>query len=179
MKLLILFGPPSVGKTTVGQQIESQTSFKLFHNHMVMDGVMHIFGVGTPAEDRLSRAIRTQVLTEAADANIDLVFTYVWNFGKDKGKHNIDTYKHIYESRGGEVHFVELMAPLETRIARAAHPERRRFKMYAPDATDIIALEASKVFTSPTPFFYPDNYQRIDTTDKTPEQIAAEIISML
>lgn len=61
MKLLILFGPPAVGKTTIGKLIESTTDFKLFHNHMVMDGIMHIFGVGTPSEDRLSKIVRTEL----------------------------------------------------------------------------------------------------------------------
>lgn len=101
MKLLILFGSPAVGKTTIGKLIESATDFKLFHNHMVMDGIMHIFGVGTPAEDKLSKIVRTNIIEEAAENNINLIFTYVWNFDKEKGKINIDTYKKVYESHGG------------------------------------------------------------------------------
>ena len=95
-KLLIIFGPPSVGKTTVGKVIESKTDFKLFHNHMVMDGIMHLFGVGTSSEDKLSRIIRESVIKEAARNDMNLIFTYVWNFGKEKGKTNIDFYKNIY-----------------------------------------------------------------------------------
>jgi len=90
MKLLILFGPPAVGKTTIGKLIERATDFKLFHNHMVMDGIMHIFGVGTPSEDRLSKMVRTNIIEEAASQGTNLIFTYVWNFGKEKGKVNID-----------------------------------------------------------------------------------------
>lgn len=51
MKLLVLIGPPAVGKATVGRIIAEKTNFKLFHNHMIMDGVIELFGVGTPAED--------------------------------------------------------------------------------------------------------------------------------
>src|SRR5688500_8223965 len=107
MNLLILFGPPAVGKLTVGKLLERQTGFTLFHNHAIMDDIMHIFGRGTPSEDRLSRVIRENVIQEAAEAQIDLIFTYVWNFSKDKGKQNIDSYKQHYESRGGKVYFVE------------------------------------------------------------------------
>ncbi len=179
MKLLILFGPPAVGKTTIGKLLESQTDFKLFHNHMVMDGIMHIFGVGTPSEDKLSKLVRTQIITEAAEAGIDLVFTYVWNFGKEKGKTNIDLYKKIYEDRGGEVLFVELTAPLDARVIRASHPGRKRLKAHAPDAKRVAYLESALDFTSPKPFYYPDAYISVDTTDKEPEVIAAEIIARL
>jgi len=179
MKLLILFGPPSVGKTTVGKIIESKTDFKLFHNHMVMDGVMHLFGVGTPAEDRLSREIRSRIIEEAAIAGMNLVFTYVWNFGIEKGKNNIDHYKEMYESRGGEVLFVELGAALPTRVHRAKSPERAELKKYAPDSERVALLDATKNFTSPHPFFYPDAYTKIDTEEKTPEAIADEIIEIV
>jgi shikimate kinase len=37
MKLVILFGPPAVGKMTVGQQLANLTGFKLFHNHMTIE----------------------------------------------------------------------------------------------------------------------------------------------
>jgi hypothetical protein len=179
MRLLILFGPPSVGKTTVGKLIESQTNFKLFHNHMVMDGIMHIFGVGTSAEDRLSRIVRTEIIEEAANSGIDLIFTYVWNFGRDKGRTNIDAYKRIYESRGGDVLFVELTAPLAERVSRASHPDRRRFKTHAPDAEEVAQIETRLDFKSPSPFFYPKAYKQIDTADKSPEEIAREIITLL
>lgn len=52
MKLLVLFGPPAVGKMTIGKAIEDRSDFKLFHNHMVMDGIMRLFGVGSESEDR-------------------------------------------------------------------------------------------------------------------------------
>jgi hypothetical protein len=179
VKLLILFGPPSVGKTTVGKILEQTTDFKLFHNHMVMDGVMHIFGVGTPAEDRLSKLVRTGIIKEAAEANINLIFTYVWNFGREKGKINIDTYKHIYESRGGEVQFVELIAPLEIRVKRADSPERRQAKVHAPDAERVAQLEKTLDLESPSPFFYPESYTQINTADKTPTQITQEVAALL
>jgi broad-specificity NMP kinase len=179
MKLLILFGSPSVGKTTVGKTLETITDFKLFHNHMVMDGIMHIFGVGTPSEDRLSKLVRTQIIEEAAESNMNLIFTYVWNFDKTKGKTNIDIYKHAYESRGGEVIFVELVAPLNIRVERAGSPERKRLKAHAPDAERVNELESLLNFKSPSPFFYPNSYTQIDTTSKSPSEIAEEIKKLL
>ncbi len=177
-KLLIIFGPPAVGKTAVGKILESKLDFKLFHNHMVMDGVMHLFGVGTPSEDKLSRIIRENIIKEAADNNINLIFTYVWNFKKEKGKNNIDIYKDLYEKSGGEVVFVELTAPLSVRAERANDNMRNVEKKYAPNKERVIALEETSSFISPTPFFY-KNYIKINTDNKTPESIADEIIAFL
>ena len=146
---------------------------------MVMDGIMHIFGVGTPSEDRLSKLVRTQIIEEAAKSDVSLIFTYVWNFGQKKGKLNIDTYKAIYEKNGGEVLFVELAAPLDVRVIRASHPERKRLKAHAPDAKKVEQLETQLDFNSPSPFFYPEAYAKIDTTDKTPEQTAQKVIELL
>jgi hypothetical protein len=176
MKLLVLFGPPSVGKMTVGKCIEEQTNFKLFHNHMVMDGVMHIFGKNTPPEDRLSRLIRESIILEAAASNIDLVLTYVWNFSLDKGKQNMDAYTRLYESQGGSVVFVELTAPLAVRKERAANPSRFDAKTYTADADEVARLEATRNFTSPSPFFYPNQYLKIDTTACAPKDTAKIII---
>lgn len=178
MKLLILFGPPAVGKATVGRIIAKQTDFRLFHNHMVMDGVIELFGVGTPAEDRLSRLIRSEVIKEAAESNMNLIFTYVWNFNRDKGKNNIDLFKSMYESKGGEVIFVELKAPLEDRMLRAETPERKQTKAHAPDATRVAYLDSICDYTSPSPFFF-GNYLSIDTGGKTAETVASEVISAI
>lgn len=179
MKLLIIFGAPAVGKTTVGQIIESRTDYTLFHNHMIMDGVMHIFGVGSPAEDRLSKTIRTAIITEAAKSGVNLIFTYMWNFDNPKGRKNIDSYKQIYEQYGGEVQFVELTADLATRLDRAAHPDRHSKKAHAPDAKRVADLATTLNTTSPSPFYYPEHYIHIDTTNQTPGQIADQIITRL
>src|SRR3989338_2465288 len=165
-KLLIIFGPPAVGKLTVGKIVEEKTDFKLFHNHMIMDGVMHLFGVGTPSEDRLSRIIRENIIQEAAESKMNLIFTYVWNFAKDKGKINIDRYKNIYESKGGEVFFIELVANIDIRAGRAEHPLRNKEKLHAPNKERVLALDQTHNFTSPIPFFY-TNYIQINTENKT------------
>lgn len=178
MKFLILFGGPAVGKTTVGKILESKSNFKLFHNHMVMDGIMHLFGVGTSTENKLSRIVRESVIKEASTAGINLIFTYVWNFTEKRGKNNIDIYKNIYEAAGGEVIFVELVAPLSVRAERANNHMRNVEKKYAPDKDKVIALESTLNFTSPNPFFYP-NYFKINTENKSPEAVAEEILPLI
>ena len=35
--LVIIFGPPAVGKMTVGSKLSKLTGLKLFHNHMTIE----------------------------------------------------------------------------------------------------------------------------------------------
>ena len=46
-KLVIIMGPPAVGKMTVGQELAKITGLKLFHNHITIDLVSEFFSVRT------------------------------------------------------------------------------------------------------------------------------------
>ena len=43
MKLIVIFGPPAVGKMTVGKELSRITKLKLFHNHMSIELVNKFF----------------------------------------------------------------------------------------------------------------------------------------
>ncbi|MBP9667747.1 hypothetical protein KBD87_02990 [Candidatus Saccharibacteria bacterium] len=178
MKLLIIFGPPAVGKATVGNLVEKMTDFTLFHNHMVTDGIMHIFGKDSESESKLSREIRSAIIGEAAATGKNLIFTYVWNFNTPRGKRNIDHYKQLYEQHGGTVQFIELCAPLEERVQRADTKERWQRKYHTADGNEVRALERGRSFISPDPFYYPDIYTRIDAVG-TAQETADAIVQLL
>ena len=44
MKLVWIIGDAAVGKMTVGQELMKQTGLRLFHNHMMIEPVLEIFG---------------------------------------------------------------------------------------------------------------------------------------
>jgi shikimate kinase len=54
MKLVILFGPPAVGKMTVGQELAKATGLKLFHYHVTIELVLNFFEFGTKEFSRLN-----------------------------------------------------------------------------------------------------------------------------
>jgi hypothetical protein len=79
MKLMLLYGPPAVGKLTIAKEIARLTGFKVFHNHLTVNVVAAIFPRGTPAYRRLLWDIRYVVFAEAARANIEgLLFTVLY-----------------------------------------------------------------------------------------------------
>ena len=44
MKLVLIIGAGAVGKMTVGQELMKITNLRLFHNHMMIEPVIDIFG---------------------------------------------------------------------------------------------------------------------------------------
>src|SRR5690606_25907473 len=78
-KLLILFGPPAVGKMTVGKEIAARTGLKLFHNHMTIELVIQFFDFGTVPFQRLVDTYRRLMMEEVAQSDLPgLIFTFVW-----------------------------------------------------------------------------------------------------
>ncbi len=76
--LLVILGPPAVGKMTVGRALCARSVFRLFHNHMTIEPLAETFGHATHQPNRLNGEFRRRVFEEAAAADLDLVFTYVW-----------------------------------------------------------------------------------------------------
>ncbi len=44
MKLVLIIGSGAVGKMTVGQELMKITDLRLFHNHMMIEPVLDVFG---------------------------------------------------------------------------------------------------------------------------------------
>lgn len=112
--LLVLFGPPAVGKMTIGRAVAESSTFRLFHNHMTIEPLLETFGYGSPPFETLNREFRRRVLEEAAGHGVDLVFSVVWALDSQDDLREMESYVGIF----GSVAFVELRADLGTRLAR-------------------------------------------------------------
>ena len=127
MRLIIIYGPPSVGKLTVATELANTTGLKLFHYHLSIDLALRIFEFGTDAFLRLVRNICLQVISEATEEGVNgIIFTFVHGrFPKDSDF--IDRVTSKVEKHDGEVYLVRLYcdrATLEKRVvspSRAAH----------------------------------------------------------
>ncbi len=119
--LLIVFGPPAVGKMTIGRAVCARTDFHLFHNHMTIEPLLETFGFGTPAFNTLNGEFRTRVLQEAAKNDVNLLFSVVWALDCQEDLDVTNSYIEIF---GGDVAFVELRATLDSRLERNRTDER-------------------------------------------------------
>ncbi|HKP70775.1 MAG TPA: AAA family ATPase [Pyrinomonadaceae bacterium] len=168
MKLIIIHGPPAVGKLTIGSEIARLTGFKLFHNHISIDYVKSVIDFGTPAFWRAVGNVRFGLIAEAAKENIDLIHTFCYEFGADD-EHFAGLISSA-EDYGGEVHLVLLNCSDEARRIRISNESRVRIgKLVDPESVGRNNID----LTSP----YPGRETLIlDTTIASATETAERII---
>lgn len=180
MKLIIIFGPQAVGKMTVGQELEKITDLRLFHNHMTIELVVKFFDYSTDVAKRLVALFREEMFKAVAESDLEgMIFTYVWGFDLESEWAYIDKVCEIFESRGGEVCFVELEANIEERLKRNTHPNRLEHKASKRDTEAskkrlLDAYETYRVNSHPGEITR-EAYLRIDNTDVPAQEVARRI----
>lgn len=181
MKFVVIFGPPAVGKMTVGQELAKLTGLKLFHNHMTIELVLNFFKFDDPRFGKLVSEFRRRVFEEVAASELPgLIFTFVWALDLEDDKDFIDRSCDIFRQKGAEVYFVELAAELPERLTRNESESRLSHK---PSKRDVktskeLLLEHDEKyrFNSNGDFFYNENYLKIDNTHLPPQEAALKIV---
>lgn len=191
MKLLLILGPPAVGKMTVGREIARRSSFRLFHNHHTIEPLVEVFGYGTPPFTILNGEFRRRVIEESARHGLDLIFTFVWNMEDPADAAEVDELVAPYAGPGGQIVVVELSADLTTRLARnrgeerlAAKPTKRNVE-WSED--NLRALESHQLNSDPAgvqqspadDFLGRHAHLRLDTTDLSASQSADLVLAWL
>lgn len=122
MKMIVLYGPPAVGKQTIAEELAKQTDIKLFYGHLTWNAVNPIFPWGTESFKNVLPEIRSIMMAEAARANIDLIFSFVYSPSR---KHVAEKYYfEQIENNGGEICLVRLFAPTKTMEERVSEQSR-------------------------------------------------------
>jgi hypothetical protein len=186
--LLFVFGPPAVGKMTVGRAIADASDFRLFHNHHVLEPLLDVFDYGTPPFNRLLEEFRLRVLEEAATSGTDLVYTLVWALDLPEDSAYLRRHLRPFVDAGQAIAFVELYAGLETRLARNRTPYRlaekksKRDLEWSDDNVRDLDRHVLSTGVRPTPAdeliaAYP--HLRIDNTSRSAEDVATEALAWL
>ncbi len=119
MHLIVIFGPPAVGKMAVGQELEQITGLRLFHNHMAIEPVLQFFPFGSAPFVRIVNSFRIHVFREVAESDLPgLIYTFIWSLDDATDKRYIDGVCDLFRAQGSEIHFVELYATLDERLRR-------------------------------------------------------------
>ena len=177
MKLIVLIGDAAVGKMTVGQELMKQTGLRLFHNHMMIEPVIEIFGA---FNGYVTQQLREVIFHEFAKSdNKGLIFTYLWAFDMQSDWDYVAHVSEIFRQQGAEIYYVELIAPQEVRLQRNETDNRLAHKASKRD------LEASRArllrddanyrcvsLPGEIPF---ENYLRIDNSEISAETAAKMI----
>lgn len=182
MKLVIIFGPPAVGKMTVGQELAKLTDLKLFHNHMSLELVNNFFDFGTPQLGRLDKKIRFAIFEEVADSDLEgLIFTIVLAFNYQEDLDYLNEIVAIFESKGAEVCMVELKADLQERLKRNKQESRLQNKASKRnlEVSEKNLLQSDEMYRMHTIDNELANWPvlKIDNTDIGPREVAERIVT--
>ncbi len=186
-ELLLIIGPPAVGKMTVGRALCARSDFRLFHNHHTIEPLIEVFGYGTPAFDTLNVEFRRRVVEEAAAAGTRLVFTFVWGVDLPGDAAHVRDLVAPYERAGLPISVVELTADLGTRLHRNATEARLDAKPSKRDLawseSNVRTMDAEhRMNTDPDrpsladAFLAERAHLRLDNVDLTPEE-AADVVA--
>ena len=179
--LVMLIGPPAVGKMTVGHELAARTGLRLFHNHHTIDLVLRFFPFGSPPFRRLVGEFRRRVLEEVAESDLPgLIFTYVCAFDQPSDTAAVEEWAGIFRSRGGRVVFVELEASQGERLRR----NETEFRLAEKSSKRDVAASRQRLLDDDARFQLNsrgacdgrDDWLRIETTD-VPAAAAAELIA--
>jgi shikimate kinase len=181
MKLIIIFGPPAVGKMTVGLELANFTGLKLFHNHMSIELVLPFFDFGEPQFNQLVSEFRRRIFEVVASSNLPgLIFTFVWALDVDADKKFIDETCEIFRAKGADIYFVELEADLAERLKRNESELRLTQKPSKRDvgkSREILLKHVEEYrFNTDGDFFYPQNYLKLENTSLSAREAATRII---
>jgi hypothetical protein len=177
MKLLLLFGNSAVGKMTVGQELAKITPLRLFHNHMMIEPVLEIFG---QFRGDVIQKLRTVVLEEFGKSDqYGMIFTYMMAFDMPSEYEYINRVIEVLGVAEEDVCYAELVAPQDIRLARNVTENRLKNKASKRDieASNARLLRddaAHRMESLPgeIPF---ENYIKIDNTELSPETVALMI----
>ena len=177
MDLILILGSGAVGKMTVGQELMKITDFRLFHNHMMIEPVLEIFG---SFQGQLVTKLREEIFEEFMKTDYQgLIFTYMMGFDFDSEWEYIKSLSDKFEATGGTVYYVELVADQEERLKRNKSENRLNNKASKRD----LALSDERLKyedehyrlvsrDGEVPF---ENYIKIDNTHIEADKVAAMI----
>ena len=177
MKLVIIIGNAAVGKMTVGQELMKITDLRLFHNHMTIEPVIEIFGYFS---GRTINRLREVIFEEyAKSTNYGLIFTYMWAFDLQSDWDYIAKVTELFKEAGGDVYYIELIAPQSTRLERNITENRLRHKASKQSIETsnerLLRDDANHRCESHEGEITFENYLRIDNTSLAPDVVAQKI----
>ncbi len=185
MYFIIIFGPPAVGKMTVGLEIEKLTGIKLFHNHTTIEPVLKLFEFGSPPFNRLVSSFRDQIFNEVANSDLPgLIFTLVWDLDSEYDKQFVMESCAKFEQDNANISLVELSADLDERLIRNRLPDRLEAKPskrnIEKSEINLMALENNhRLNSNGNNINVPYKHISIDTTKLSASQTAQIIIDKL
>lgn len=175
MKLIILYGPPAVGKLTIASELAGTTDVKVFDNHQVIDMfsslVSREYSEFSPTVYEIIRTILEAVI-KADQSNVVITFAYAANIPRDV--EFLNQIISFARKHGSEVYPVFLQCDNSTLLQRATESSR---KAYGKITTREAMQAAIHKYDFNTPLDIEGNVT-FNTAEKSAKEVAAEIMKL-
>ncbi|MBR6186797.1 MAG: shikimate kinase [Clostridia bacterium] len=172
MRLVVIIGSGAVGKMTVGQELMRQTGLRLFHNHMMIEPVIEIFGRYDGQTIVELRQVVFRRFLESGGPG--MIFTYMWAFDQQRDWDYIMDVAKLFDPTGEDVYWVELVADQRVRLARNRTENRLKNKASKRDLdfseNTILHEDERYRLESLEGEMTMENYLKIDNTNLTPQE---------
>lgn len=169
MKLVLIIGAGAVGKMTVGQELMKITNLRLFHNHMMIEPVIDIFGkYKRDTIDKLKEIIIDDFVNSD---NEGMIITLIWAFDLPTEWEYVDNLTKRFD----EVYCVELIASQNVRLKRNSTDNRLKHKASKRDveASNVRLLNEERYRLVSNEGEIPfKNYLRINNENIEPDVVA-------
>ncbi|MCC7367669.1 MAG: AAA family ATPase [Chloroflexi bacterium] len=174
MHLVYIYGPPGVGKLTVGRALVELTGYRLFHNHLMVDLAASLFARETPEYFDYIRVIRGAGFEAAARNGVSLVATGVYR-GTEVQNEAMRWMLGPVLEHGGRPLFVQLTCEREEWLRRVQSASRAALNKITDPAFAVSFLEQHNLHAT-MPF---EPHLAIDTSGREPDDVAREIVRRL
>lgn len=171
MKIILLYGPPAVGKLTIATLLHRKTGYKLLHNHAIQDPITKIIPVDNPSNRLLVREFRLRMLEEAIKNNISLILTF--SIAGNEPFRHIEDIIEMGEMYNSAICLVRLIADRGTILQRVENDSRKAYgKVSSIENLQKMIQKNADMFD-----IYPKKeHLTIDTANLSPEQAVAQIM---
>ncbi len=174
MKLVVIYGPPAVGKMTTAERLGVITKYLVFHSHLAIDLVSSITpeDSGKVYSDFLFRIIYETIEFACKNGQPGLIMTIAYT-GSEKQKKLLKRLKALVERDGGNICPVKLFASMDELKKRVVNSSRDYYGK-------LMSAEELEVWMSETDYLSKMDISEsleIDNTGISPEAVAESIKS--
>lgn len=171
MKLVVLYGPPGVGKLTVANVLAKKTGYKVLHNHLTIELLCSLFEWGSKPYDLLIQMYRFDLLEMAAKYNVKgVITTYV--YAAEADDQEMKELVRRMKRKKVKVCFVQLLCTQLELEKRIKHESRKKFTKirHVKNLRDLMKKYDTRAMVPV------GNNLTIDTTNLSPTRTASRVI---